>query len=285
MSRSLGTRAVLLWHKLATGTSVDSGLATCTMRNAERAVRMRQGGRDTEPAFPHAIQLISWSACKAIGGAQSASTTTLHGARCARNARPGDQENGDADTAGVTIENTARTATGAASRGEWSTTSAHAQTRTQERTRSQKERPSRLSRLSFIQDRPHHAHGSSRHQIQCRQGSQPIGSDQPYQGIQNPGGRSRRRHESRNVSDTNPARRTASQGIYTTSRKQHTTAFGDGMRGRKHESPGQERRAVPERPRALPRSWEHGERYFSQGIKAQYRREMRDYVRGQLSRK
>ena len=76
---------------------------------------MRQGGRDTELAFPRAIRLISWSACKAIGGAQSASTTTLHGARCALNARPSDQENGDADVAGVTIEHTARSATGAVS--------------------------------------------------------------------------------------------------------------------------------------------------------------------------
>ena len=109
---------------------------------------MRQGGRDTERAFTHAIQLISWSACKAIRGAQSASTTTLHGAWCARNARPGDQENGDADTAGVTTENTAHSATGAVSRGEWSSTSTHAQTMTQERSQSQKDRPSRPRRLS-----------------------------------------------------------------------------------------------------------------------------------------
>ena len=43
--------------------------------------------------------------------------------------------------------------------------------------------------------------------------------------------------------------------------------------------------SAPERPRELPRSWEHGERYFSQGVKEQYQSEMRDYVRGQLSRK
>ena len=50
------------------------------------------------------------------------------------------------------------------------------------------------------------------------------------------------------------------------------------------ESSGQERREAPERPRELPRSWREGEHYFSHGVKEQYRREMRDYVRGQLSR-
>ena len=115
MSRSSGTRAVLVWHKMAIGTPVGIGLATCTIRNAQRAARMRQGGRDTEPALPHAIQLISWNACKAIGGAQSASITTLHGAQCARNARSGDQENGNADVAGVTTENIAYSAIGYAS--------------------------------------------------------------------------------------------------------------------------------------------------------------------------
>ena len=97
---------------------------------------MRHGGRDTEPALPHAIQLILWNTCQAIGGAQSASITTLHGARCAQNPRPGDHENGDADFAGVKTENTARCATGAASHGEWSSSSAHAQTRTRECSRS-----------------------------------------------------------------------------------------------------------------------------------------------------
>ena len=36
-------------------------------------------------------------------------------------------------------------------------------------------------------------------------------------------------------------------------------------------------------PRMLPRSWREGERYFSQGVKEQFMREMRDYVQGQMS--
>ena len=49
------------------------------------------------------------------------------------------------------------------------------------------------------------------------------------------------------------------------------------------ESRGKERREAPERPRELPRLWREGERYFNHGVKEQYRREMRDYERGQLS--
>ena len=36
-------------------------------------------------------------------------------------------------------------------------------------------------------------------------------------------------------------------------------------------------------PRVLPRSWSEGERYFSQGIKEQFLREMRNYVQGQVT--
>ena len=43
---------------------------------------MRQGGQVTEPALPYATELILWNASKAIGGAQSATTTILHAAWC-----------------------------------------------------------------------------------------------------------------------------------------------------------------------------------------------------------
>ena len=46
---------------------------------------------------------------------------------------------------------------------------------------------------------------------------------------------------------------------------------------------GKEQRDAPERPRELPKPWREGECYFSQGVKEQFLREMRDYVRGQLS--
>ena len=45
------------------------------------------------------------------------------------------------------------------------------------------------------------------------------------------------------------------------------------------ESGGQEQRDAPERPRELPKSWREGERYFSQGVKEQFLREMRDELK------
>ena len=46
---------------------------------------------------------------------------------------------------------------------------------------------------------------------------------------------------------------------------------------------GQEKRDAPDNPKELPKSWTEGEGYFSQGVKEQFLREMREYVRGQMS--